>query len=89
MLYPPLNKNNLFVFIMKDNIKSDLDKECQKLLEGITSQKDTVLKITQSFGISYPHLIPFVMGIVYAQLQTYFKDLYVLHGIAQEPYTAY
>lgn len=69
---------------MDDTIKSQLDVECVRLLEGIKSQKDPVLRITESMGVGYPHLVPFVLGIVYAELQRYFKDLYVTRGMAQE-----
>ena len=69
---------------MDDEIKLDLDKECTRLLVGVKGQKNSVLRITQTMGIGYPHLVPFVLGIVYAELQRYFKDLYVTKGIAQE-----
>jgi len=35
-------------------------------------------------GVGYPHLVPFVVGMVYGELQEYFKNLYHSMGIVQE-----
>jgi len=69
---------------LNDEIKSDLDKECDRLLNGIREQKDTVMKITLSMGVGHAYLVHFVLGIIYANLQTYFHDLYTNKGMAQE-----
>jgi len=69
---------------MDDKIKSVLNIECTVLLVRITKQKNTVLKITESMGVGYPHLVPFVVGMVYGELQEYFKNLYHSMGIVQE-----
>ena len=69
---------------MDDEIKSDLDKECIRLLNEVDKQRFVSLEISDIMNIKFPDLVPFVAGIIYTNFEKYFKDLYIAKGISQE-----
>lgn len=69
---------------MDIEIESRLDAELNQKLKGAISEKNTVFNVTTSMGIGMPHLVPFVTGMIYVNLQNFMVDLYKSKGIAED-----
>ena len=69
---------------MDDEIKSDLDKECTRLINEVNKQKLSALELSEYLCVHSSDLVPFVAGMVYGDFEKYFKDLYVTKGMALE-----
>ncbi len=68
---------------MDDDIQANLDAYLRKLLENALRERDSA-DAAPAFGVGKPYFVYFILGILYADIQTYFVDLYKSRGIATE-----
>ncbi len=72
------------MYRLRDDMELKLNQKRDSLLNSAIEQSDITLRITKTFGVDHIHLVYFILGMLYVNLQTAFVDLYRHEKISDE-----